>query len=658
MAARIAAATGDYYAARFDAFQERHIRGKGAQCGWRIDLDYIIEPVPADIQWRNVQRLDQKFRCSRLECRLGGKVQFDRILTDCTAEKPASRPKSRNLILTQLLRFPQNMCGCKRSVTAQVDLDRRGEPAQTIAVFLFEQESRLGEVHFRRYRLHPPVWHCFGQDTDSRWIALEGLIREGVHLINRLAHTYLSVLIWYILITESDSPTSTDWSESGLLWYTVIRGAGNILVEVGWMIESVNDINISAVREDELEDMLRVLCLAFQMPFEAALPIFLADTNSLLDNKRVMREDGKIVSCLTIIPAYCRVRGVSFRTAGIAGVATRPDKQGQGCASLLLRNTLAYCRDQGYAFAGLFPVASPYYRKFGFAAVSRTQTITFSCTKNLVSTNDIPVRMANETDLKTLEDMHWESSHTKAVALVRSAGKWQSIFSTTKRIIVAELSGAIVGYLVYEFVLRQYTSIASDTRTPLIARILEIAAASDTAYSALLNYCLVRSEAEQFSLVTDREGSARFRAVSDMEGIKKIEEDELAAANDKEFMLTVLDFRDVIGKLTAGNAVIPALSSPVISELIDTEKGNDRVLIGASCKDETVLTDQSKQAIDSPIPVITGDSAAWTQVLAGYYGAADAHRLGWFKSGSDQAVTSLANVFPQDDPFVSLLDNF
>ncbi len=421
------------------------------------------------------------------------------------------------------------------------------------------------------------------------------------------------------------------------------------------MSETANEIDISSVRKDELEDMLRVLCTAFQMPFESALPIFLADTNSLLDNKRVLRQDGKIVSCLTIIPAECNVRGVSLRTAGIAGVATRPDKRAQGYASQLLRNTLAYCRDQGYERAGLFPSKADFYRKNGFATVSRSQSTTFLSASDSGLNNDVQVRMAIDSDLKYLQTMDRESTLTKAVSLVRNEAKWQSIFSSSKRILVAESSDKIVGYLIYDFILGQNTSIVCDSRTPLMARILEIESPTEAAYSALLNHCTVHSGAEHFHFITDRTGIARFRAVT---GRAIPSEDEHAAVGENEFMLTILDFRAVISKIIAGNAAIPARSISITLELIDNEKGNECVVMGALSEAKSFGTYQPEQAPDKPASVIAGDMAAWTQVIAGYYDGSETSNRGMLRSTSEGAAKILKTLFPPEDPFISMLDNF
>ena len=91
-------------------------------------------------------------------------------------------------------------------------------------------------------------------------------------------------------------------------------------------------LDIGPVRQDELDAMLGVMCAAYELPFEAARPIFHADPYFDLDNKRVLRVDGRIVSCLTITESPYWIGKAVVPVAGIAGLATLPHAQRQGYA--------------------------------------------------------------------------------------------------------------------------------------------------------------------------------------------------------------------------------------------------------------------------------------------------------------------------------------
>ena len=84
--------------------------------------------------------------------------------------------------------FPQHVRARERRVAAEIDLDRRREPAQVVAVRLADEERGLGEIHLPRHVLHPHRLGGRGEDADGGGIARKGAIREGVYLSNAERH--------------------------------------------------------------------------------------------------------------------------------------------------------------------------------------------------------------------------------------------------------------------------------------------------------------------------------------------------------------------------------------------------------------------------------------------------------------------------------------
>jgi hypothetical protein len=78
--------------------------------------------------------------------------------------------------------FPQCVRAGERCVAAEIDLDRRREPAQREAVVARKQKCRLGEVHLRGDVLHPLGIALPVEQADRGRVALECLSREGVDL--------------------------------------------------------------------------------------------------------------------------------------------------------------------------------------------------------------------------------------------------------------------------------------------------------------------------------------------------------------------------------------------------------------------------------------------------------------------------------------------
>ena len=73
-------------------------------------------------------------------------------------------------------------------MAAQIDLDRRREPAQRIVGALAHEEGGFGEIILRRDRLHGGVGQPFGQRADRGGVAAKQFFGERINLVDRQAH--------------------------------------------------------------------------------------------------------------------------------------------------------------------------------------------------------------------------------------------------------------------------------------------------------------------------------------------------------------------------------------------------------------------------------------------------------------------------------------
>ena len=110
-----------------------------------------------------------------------------------------------------------------------------------------------------------------------------------------------------------------------------------------------------AVRSEELDSMLSLMCDAFGLPFGPARELFYKDPYFDIDRKRVLVIDGEIASCLTIVEAPLWIGRAVVNVAGIAGVATAPAHRRKGYAARLLVETLPAIREMGCPFAATAP---------------------------------------------------------------------------------------------------------------------------------------------------------------------------------------------------------------------------------------------------------------------------------------------------------------
>ena len=92
--------------------------------------------------------------------------------------------------------LPENMRASQRRMAAEVDLDRRREPAQLVAVLFLVKEGGLRQVHLASHVLQPAGIARLGKDANGGGIARERAIGEGVNLNDRDRHRLLRLDSW------------------------------------------------------------------------------------------------------------------------------------------------------------------------------------------------------------------------------------------------------------------------------------------------------------------------------------------------------------------------------------------------------------------------------------------------------------------------------
>jgi N-acetylglutamate synthase-like GNAT family acetyltransferase len=124
-------------------------------------------------------------------------------------------------------------------------------------------------------------------------------------------------------------------------------------------------MTIRTVEVDEAPEFLDLMCTVFDLEVERAKSVFYKEPLFDLHRKWALFAEGEMVSILTTVP-------LQFgwgRGFGIAGVATREDRRGNGYASQLLKHVCAYGEAHGEGAAYLFAREPGVYRNTGFAVV-------------------------------------------------------------------------------------------------------------------------------------------------------------------------------------------------------------------------------------------------------------------------------------------------
>ena len=211
---------------------------------------------------------------------------------------------------------------------------------------------------------------------------------------------------------------------------------------------------IRAAQPEDAEAVLQTLCAAFDLNVDAARPIFYADPCYDLSHKRILTlPKVDLVSCLTVVPLMLRIGGIPVATAGIGGVATRPEFQRQGHAAALLEATVpALDTELGFALSLLHPINAPYYQRFGWGTAS--SAVHWAATPSALPTYDaaIPVRPAQASDWPAIHRLHADLTLADTGACVRDSRRWRLIQLPIpgRETYVCEMAGGVEGYLICE----------------------------------------------------------------------------------------------------------------------------------------------------------------------------------------------------------------
>lgn len=105
------------------------------------------------------------------------------------SQKTATGVKSGLLGRSQFPGFPEYVGAGKGGMTAEIDLDRWREPAQVVPIRPLDEKRSFGQVHLRRYILHPGSGAWRWQEAHGGGISREWPVGKCIHLKYLLSHT-------------------------------------------------------------------------------------------------------------------------------------------------------------------------------------------------------------------------------------------------------------------------------------------------------------------------------------------------------------------------------------------------------------------------------------------------------------------------------------
>lgn len=430
-------------------------------------------------------------------------------------------------------------------------------------------------------------------------------------------------------------------------------------------------IEVRSPRPDELDEMLTVMCEAFNLPFGAARDVFYKDPYFDVRHKQILAADGHIASCLTVVDAPLWIGSAVVPVAGVAGVATRMQDRNRGYATRLLQDAIPALRKEGYGLAALFAVSAEFYKRLEWEPISSQVQLSLALDseywRSANSREARHVRAALPSDLPDFTRLYDAWSYRRTGCRARDEKRWRYLFEHVKHRVVYKRPNAprCEGYALYD--VRE-----AEGKKPLL-RLLEIVTESDVAERGLHAHLALRTDCERLEFTSGwREAgeTGMLRAATISEGGANAAKLEIVPGP----LVRVVDFAKCLEDLQPNWSAdaLRALAGGTVT--LTCWSGRDAKGGGREARAETVRLDacelgqkiqilpvadhRDSDAATSHRQRIEGDARAWAAVLTGHLSLIDAVALGRVRATTDAAVLRLAALFPRRELAIPAADHF
>ncbi len=216
-------------------------------------------------------------------------------------------------------------------------------------------------------------------------------------------------------------------------------------------------MEIRAVRESELEQVVDLCCLAFNPDgHERYWQYVRGDSSYRLPQTRVVVVNDMVISTLRVWERRMQVGASLVTMGGIGGVCTHPKYRGVGYASALMRDTIDYLGMTGYDIGALFTIIPEvFYRRLGWTSLPlHGFNVVCSSAMHTVDSSEWQLTDFNlETDLNAVAALYDLANAQQSGTIARTRAYWDMAPCRIREVlptVVARQDGRIGGYLNYE----------------------------------------------------------------------------------------------------------------------------------------------------------------------------------------------------------------
>jgi len=401
-------------------------------------------------------------------------------------------------------------------------------------------------------------------------------------------------------------------------------------------------MQIRAATREDLPQVVSVRGLAFNIASEEwPAPDQIRDEE--LEFIRVVSVDGRIVSCLTILPMQIYVAVAKVPMGGIGQVATLAEERNKGYASALMRHALRELHRRGLCTSALFPFSFSYYRKFGYE-LGGNHCQFWSRPSNIPAFGERQhCRSANgDGDLVLIGQLYERHSQIRSCALVRSPERWAKLLNGNGKKAVLYDRGDARGYLVY--------SDEIDYHGARVLRVQELVSTDPESARGLVGY-LASFEGDTVEWSTTAADLSAVGLLSTVAPLREGYKPRGIATVRPMFQFRVVDVLNAVKARSPDWKWLEGELSLAVRDEINTENSAP-VAIG--CKDGTVQIMRGHRTEHC----LEADIRIFSQLFCGYLTPTEAASQGLIQISSPDLLPLADQMFPKFEPFIPEMDRF
>jgi len=164
------------------------------------------------------------------------------------------------------------------------------------------------------------------------------------------------------------------------------------------------------------------------------------------EHSRIIKENGKIVSHISIIKKPIQFGPAIIKLAGIGDVFTHPDARGKGYTRKLMEDALQYMKANGYPLTMLYGIPN-YYHRFGYIEAVKEYKLEIPVKKIDTLNSHYKTREWRTSDIPKMLELYKNNCHDCLLTVERNEQYLKRHLTDSKRIVlIVDENDTPIGY--------------------------------------------------------------------------------------------------------------------------------------------------------------------------------------------------------------------